>query len=159
MASPTSKWSAIKKSTTAWWLRMRGWRCEGPFPRNQQPTLLVIPPDITPTSTLAALLEIRLGYMIHWWPDGAQSAAPAPVHERHSHAALWDERQPSCVLVRFDSDDLPFLFGAAARHDTPVQLITVVPKIKRLRCNTPFKPGNHPERERSYVFRLYSHAD
>jgi hypothetical protein len=132
-------------------LRGMGWRCEGPFPRINTRVLLILAPGLDRHSTASVLMEQRLGFTGHWLPHD-QAAENLDAH-------LLDGGRPRAHYVSGTSPLLDNWLKAAAKTNTPVQLISVADPLKRVRCNTPFLPGKFTERERAYVCRVFSYYD
>ena len=132
-------------------LHVLGWRCEGPFPRQNTRVLLILAPGLERYSTASILMEQRLGFTGEWLPD-------VPTLD-HPDAHLSDTVSPHAFYVSGASPLLADWLQAAAKTGTPVQLISVAHPIKRVRCNTPFWPGKFTSRECAYVHRVFSYHD
>lgn len=109
--------------------------------------LIILSPGFTRESNEFDLLDFRLRHQAHWY-DGDQRG-----NTMEGHTPQWD----GIILLEYTSQELKSLLKEAAQQKINVQLVTLVSHLKRIRCNTPFVPGNHTERECAYIDRLFSY--
>ena len=146
-AGQCGRWSRWMRGWRAWWMMRKGWRCEGPFPPVDSRSLIVLSPGFTEESPAFHLLDHRLRYQARWHSHHAGQKSDG------NHANGWE----GIVLLEASSEELSPLLAAAAHQEISVQLVTLVPHLKRIRCNTPFVPGRQTERTRAYIDRLFSY--
>jgi len=143
------KWNRWLRGWRAWWMMRKGWRCEGPFPRKNGQALIILSPGFTRESVAFDLLDFRLRYQARWHAPGAPRTSAADATD------LWE----GIILLEGTSQYLSNVLKEAAQQEVSVQLVTLVAPLKRIRCNTPFLPGRHTERECAYIDRLFSYCD
>ena len=118
------------------WYRVQGWRIEGPFSNHSVPSLLLLGPGLERSGLWSCFVEMRIGHRCPWW-------SPTMVLGNEPH-----------VLCSFEKNQLLDTLHWAAQHGIQIQLVQRDVRHRKLRCNTPIQPGNHPSRLRDYVVRM-----
>jgi len=136
-------WRQPSKWWRAQWLQLRGWKCEGPFPKPHHDALLVLGPGMDLGNSTTSLAEYRLKLLGTWFHESLLKAPPQSGH----HLVLIDHR----------SKQLPDALMQAGSLGISVQIIRVAFSEKRIRCNTPFTPGKYPERDLAYIRRMFTY--
>ena len=138
-----SHWQSLR-------LRWMGWKCEGPFPPLRESRILILGPGLNRGSSEAALLVSRLRFNTRWVEPGQplESMVDPPGGGAPSRVK-W--------LVSHTDERLLDILRHCHASGKAVQLINVAPRYKRIRCNTPFQPGQFTEREAQYIHRLFSY--
>ena len=118
------------------WYWLQGWRIEGPFPNHSVQSLLLLGPGMEPNGPWSSFVEMRTGHRCPWW-------SPSMVLDSGPH-----------VLCSFEKNQLLDTLNWAAQRGIQIQLVQKDERHRKLRCNTPIQPGNHPSRLRDYVVRM-----
>ena len=140
-------WKNPIKWLNVQFLRYRGWKCEGPFPKAHHEALLIFGPRLDEGSPHALFVEHRLQFAGAWLQEsmllaGASSFADQPV-----------------LFIDHRSEELSGALKLAASQGILVQIIRASVSEKRIRCNTPFRPGKFLERDLAYLHRMFSYRD
>lgn len=120
------------------WYRAQGWKIEGPFPHHKTPTLLLLGPGLDRNGLWANFVIMRTGHQFLWW-----TSTIAPGADCH-------------VLCSFDKPQLLATLDWASKSGIQIQLVQRDMRHRKLRCNTPIQPGNHPSRLKDYVVRIFN---
>ena len=118
------------------WYRFQGWRIEGPFPHHSVQSLLLLGPGLERNGPWSSFVEMRTGHRCQWWN-------PTMVLGSQPH-----------VLCSFEKSKLIDIIDWAAQSGIQIQLVQRDIRHRKLRCNTPIQPGNHPSRLGDYVVRM-----
>ncbi len=139
------------KHPLKWWrahlLLFRGWKCEGPFPKANHDALLILGPGFEGNASFTSMVEHRLKFRGNWLPQG--------LTKRESLSFSNHD----LILIGHQSAHLPDALAQASSLGISVQLIRVAFSDRRIRCNTPFTPGKFPERDLTYIYRMFTYND
>lgn len=144
----------IIKELVGFWMRWRGWKCEGPAPWKRAAGILILGPGLELGRMETDLLEQSLGFNGRWWhdsmPASGGSGSTPPAHQQ-------PDPRDGLVLVSFDSPDLATVLRKGGESACNIQLVSIAPVYRRIRFNTPFISGRFPERDLAYISRVFSY--
>lgn len=134
------------------WLRWRGWKCEGPSPRQTSAGILILGPGLERWQMETELLEVHLGLNTRWWSAAERDHLEAPAP---SKGPILPAPGEGLILVPFNAPNLVELLRKSASNN--IQLVSLAPELRRIRFNTPFVSGKFPDRDLSYIHRVFSY--
>ena len=119
--------------------RAQGWRLEGPFPHFKRSALLLCGPGLPLEGEWGRHLRMfkKYGTCTPKGDGGVQTATLAQVMTRKQLLELLSWAQQEQIDLH--------LVQRSCRH-------------RRIRCNSSFKVGQHPDRVADYVERIFSYS-